>query len=333
VPREGGDVRPHPGSVGGVNRTTTCGNAQYDSGESDSATFFGGGQADNPDCIVAQLWDPLDFGITTTYNISSVCFGNDIDFTGIGGPWPNRWRIHPDNAGAPDLATVLATGVVSTGDGTGEVSFPVTVNLGAGELFWVVLQGDNTSGCCTGEDFNLEFDFNDTPTQSYRNNCDGVGGLILTTLGEWVIHTTLAPANLTCDTTDNSGLPANCAPSVSDLPELQLKVDKNGSLVDLTFQDAGSSFDYNVYVSTEKESIVSDPFNVESPDGKRTCGATTVDNGPTLTIVGYNIEAGLSASNIHHILVGASSSIHNGTLGSNSLEGDRTATSYCATFP
>jgi hypothetical protein len=145
--------------------------------------------------------------------------------------------------------------------------------------------------------------------------------------GEYVIHTTLVAGGLICDANDNSSLEATCAPEVSEPSGRQLTVDKNGSLLDLNFEDVGA-LDYNVYTSTAKESLVSDPFDVETPAGKRDCAETTVDNGADRTIVGYDVETGLNPTNLYYFLIGASSLVHNGTLGNN-FEGERAATSYC----
>ena len=84
---------------------------------------------------------------------------------------------HPDNGGLPNDAIVLADGIVSTGDGAGQVEFNLgsPVVMGAGEKFWVIVRGD--AGCCDGEDFNLEVDQTTPPVQSFRNACDGLVNL------------------------------------------------------------------------------------------------------------------------------------------------------------
>ncbi len=300
-------------------RDTTCGNAQYDDGVSETASWFGGGNAGNSGCILGELFDPLDFGVLTNYDIDAVCFGNDIDF---GGPWPNRWRVHPDNGGLPNDAITLAEGIVSTGNGTGQVQFNTTISMNASEKFWVIMRGD--AGCCNGEDFNLEIDTTTVPaSQSFRtsNSCLGVADLTIQSGGEFVIHPTLTPTagGLVCDPNDNSGLPRACP--------LELTVSKNGSLVDLTFDDAGA-LDYNVYVSTQSESVTATPFDVENPDGKRDCSQATVDLGDTRTLTGYDVESSLGASNEFYIIVAVDVG-GAGTIGKNTAEGERSATSFC----
>lgn len=305
----------------------TCGNSQYDDGTAEDAAWFNGGQAGNPDCILGQVWDPADFGLFGDYLIESVCFDNSINF---GGPWPNHWYIHPDVGGLPDDATILADGVVSTGDGAGEVEFNLgsPIAMGAAERFWVILRGD--PGCCNAEDFNLELDLNTPSIQSFRNNCNGVAGLTIAATGEYVIHTTLAPdVTYACDTNDNSGLTPVCALPVSEAPGTQMLVGRSGALVDLLFENVGA-FNYNVFVSTAPETLTLLPFDVDSPDGKLDCAVANTDLGATRSVAGYNLEAGIgTASDLFFILIGTDSGVQNGSLGTNSVEGERAATSYC----
>ena len=115
-----------------------------------------------------------------------------------------------------------------------------------------------------------------------------------------------------------------CAPSVSNLI-----VEQAGSLVNLVFDDGGD-FDYDVFVSTAPQTTLAEPFNVESPDGKRDCSTGTTDLGATRTITGYDVEASVGASNLYLILIGTHSGADNGSLGDNSPEGERRASSRCA---
>jgi hypothetical protein len=118
------------------------------------------------------------------------------------------------------------------------------------------------------------------------------------------------------------------APEVSDDPAHPFTIGKNGSLVDLTFEDVGA-YNYNVYVSAYPETLLADPFDVESPNGKHDCSQATSDMGAMRLISGYDVEAGLNPSTIFYLLIGADNGSANGSLGANSVEGDREASSHC----
>jgi hypothetical protein len=190
--------KPDTATDGGID-VAVCGNAQYDDGDPETSSWFNGGQAGNEDCILAEFFEPGDFGILANYEISLVCFGNEIDW---GGPWPNRWRIHPDNGGVPDDTVTLAEGIMTTGDGLGQDEHPISpaIQMGAGDPFWVVVRGD--ASCCDGEDFNVDLDQTTSTGHRYGNGCDGLSGLAQAADSEFVIHTTLTEtASFACDAT------------------------------------------------------------------------------------------------------------------------------------
>ena len=137
-------------------------------------------------------------------------------------------------------------------------------------------------------------------------------------------NATLNVQTTQCDT----GSCCNAVPEVSGGAENQLTLQLSGGLVDLTFEDAGD-YNYNVYVSTQPESIAADPFDVESPNGKHDCALATSDLGATRSITAYDVESGINASTIYYILVGADNGGGNGPLGDNTAEGERTASSHC----
>jgi len=208
--------KPDTFTDGGID-VAVCGNAQYDDGDPETSSWFNGGQAGNPDCILAELFEPGDFSILAAYEISSICFGNELDW---GGPWPNRWRIHPDNGGVPDDTVTLAEGVLTTGDGTGqdEQAINPPVQMGAGDSFWVLIRGD--AGCCDGQDFNVDLDQSTSTGHRYGNACDGLTGLAQAADSEFVIHTTLAEtASFVCDTTVRPD-PEVCGLVVDDVGNL-----------------------------------------------------------------------------------------------------------------
>ena len=152
-------------------RTTTCGNAAYDNGESADAAWFGGGMAGDPDFMMGVLFNLADFGFTAgAVEIVSLCAGNDIDY---GGPWSNVVFIYPDNGGVPNDGTVLGQGTISTGNGAGqdEVTLAAPVTLGGD--FWLMNRGDASVGAT---DFNMEFDAGPGAHHSYISNT-GIGGL------------------------------------------------------------------------------------------------------------------------------------------------------------
>ncbi|MDH3785467.1 MAG: hypothetical protein OEV00_09100, partial [Acidobacteriota bacterium] len=318
-----------------VNATrAVCGNAQYDNGTADTAEWFNGGMAGNTDCAMGQLWNASDFGIVGDYEVTAICIDNSINF---GGPWPNHWYMHPDLAGAPDFGTILADGILSSGDGAGQVEFPLPAPVGftAGQNYWIVVRGDPV--CCSGEDFNLEVDQVTAAVQSFRNDCDGVANMTTPSTGEYVIHSTIFASNLVCDTTDNSGLPTSCATSVSEPGSSPLLVSRIpgpvNNIVDLEFEDAGSVFDYNVFVSNSASSLAAAPFDVEGPNGRKDCAVVTSDLGATREITGYDVGAGITGNDLVFILVGTSTAVHNGPLGDNTPEGARNSTSLCVAVP
>ncbi len=121
------------------------------------------------------------------------------------------------------------------------------------------------------------------------------------------------------------------APEVSPPsdPAHHLVVVKNGSGVDLQFQEVASS-NYNVYVSTSPNTH---PFAVASSStGKKDCAATTTSiAGGMLQVTGYAVESGITATaSVYYILVTADNGpATEGPLGSDSQLVERTADGYC----
>ncbi len=279
-----------------------CGNAFYDDGDPETSAWFGGGQAGDPDCIMAELYDPADFGFLGAYDITDICFGNEIDWGGTG-PWPNRWRIHPDNgAGLPDDTVTLAEGILTTGDGAGQEEQIITpsITMGAGQPFWVVVRGD--AGCCSGQDFNVDLDQSTTTGHHYRNGCDGLAGLAPAADSELVIHTTLLPVGLECDTTVRAD-PDLCG----------LVVDKAGNLtefcgdgdmnvepteiwdVDITLQKKGAGD----AVATQADLVVNlgSAVNATVSGNPGVYGTITGSGGTATSTYRFTVDAGAACIN------------------------------------
>ncbi|MCK5378431.1 MAG: hypothetical protein KAJ78_03465 [Acidobacteria bacterium] len=174
----------------------TCGepvegcNALYDDGNSSDAAWFGGGLAGNPNFMMAVHFRLSDFGYQPgQVEITGFCAGNDLDLTGIGGPWANRVFVYPDDSGRPDDSVVLGQGDISTGDGTGLV----TVTFGAPVLlngdFWVINRGDPAHA---GVDFNMEIDSAANVGRSFVSGT-GIAGLALTDSGNYILRANLQP--------------------------------------------------------------------------------------------------------------------------------------------
>jgi hypothetical protein len=153
----------------------SCGNAGYDDDTAVNAAFFGGGQAGDPDSMFAVRFRLADFGYPPGgVRITGFCASNSIDFSGVGGPWPNEVFIYPDGGGVPDDSVVLAQGTILTGDGTGDslVALPEPVVLDGD--FWLVVRGDPMHA---GEDFNVEHDSGPNVGASYISDGGGIAGL------------------------------------------------------------------------------------------------------------------------------------------------------------
>ena len=164
------------------NRDTTCGTAFYDDGTSEDASFFGGGQAGDPNQMFGVLFQLDDFGfVPGSVRINGFCAGNDISF--FGGPWPNRVVLYPDIGGIPNEATELASGIISTGDGGGQVTVAFADITLDGD-FWLMNRGDVS---LAGEDFNMEIDLNTVATGNSFFSQTGIGGLT-PSMGNYVLH-------------------------------------------------------------------------------------------------------------------------------------------------
>jgi hypothetical protein len=174
------------GGGGGGGGGSDCGNAFYDNGTTDTAVFFGGGFAGDPDYMFAVKFELADFGFTPgNTQITGFCASNQKSFTG--GPWPNEVFIYPDSGGLPDDSVILGQGTILTGDGGGwyevTLSSPVTLN---GD-FWLVNRGDSQ---WEGEDFNMERDIGPSVSQSYLSGT-GVANLGLEEDGNYMLRATL----------------------------------------------------------------------------------------------------------------------------------------------
>lgn len=161
------------GARAGKALTTTCGNAAYDDGESDSVFWFGGGQAGDPDNLLAVRFSLQDFGYSPgTVALAGFCVGNDL-VVDQGMPQSTEVFVYPDLNGVPDESTVLVQATVVTGDGSGqfEVSLmnPVTLN---GD-FWIVNRGDASHA---GGSFAAEADVDSGAGASFVSD-GGVAGL------------------------------------------------------------------------------------------------------------------------------------------------------------
>jgi hypothetical protein len=161
--------------VDGKDPNVSC-NVGYDDGTAETAAFFGGGQAGNPDYMFAVRFALDDFEfVPGLAQVAGFCASNQITFPG--GPWPNEVFIYPDSEGLPDDSTVLGQGTVVTGDGSvGQwydvmLAQPVTLD---GD-FWLTLRGDPQ---WSGEDFNMEAD-QTSPTGNSYLSASGVLNLLV----------------------------------------------------------------------------------------------------------------------------------------------------------
>lgn len=123
---------------------------------------------------------------------------------------------------------------------------------------------------------------------------------------------------------------ATTVPEVSDDPVHQLTLQRNGTGVDLRFEDTGSSH-YDLYVSTSPHT---NPFAVASPGaGKKVCalsGLVPAGNG-MLQLTGYDLSAGIAGSpQVLFVLVTADNGPSaEGSLGKTSAGVVRTVDSAC----
>jgi len=169
---------------------STCGNAFYDNGISVNAHFFeGGGHAGDSNYLFALKIELADFGFTPSdTQITSFCVGNQIDYTGAGGPWSNEVFIYPDSGGLPDESTVLGQGTIVTGDGGGwyKVTLPTPVLLNGD--FWLANRGHIEHA---GTDFNMEIDTPGPSTNSYASSGGGIAGLSQSDNVNYMLRATL----------------------------------------------------------------------------------------------------------------------------------------------
>ncbi|MBY6203943.1 hypothetical protein [Halomonas denitrificans] len=134
-----------------------CGDLAYDDGVAETSIFFGGGQAGEPDHFLGVRFELDDFDLEAgRVLLTGFCISNSLDFSAVGGPWPNEVYVYRDIDGEPDLGDPQRNATVITGDGTGQVEItfesPWIVD---DPVFWIMVQGDPRHA---GEDFNVESD-------------------------------------------------------------------------------------------------------------------------------------------------------------------------------
>ena len=168
---------------------TGC-NAFYDNGNSADAAYFGGGLAGNPNYMMAVHFRLSDFAYQPgQVEITGFCAGNDLDLSGLGGPWTNRVFVYADASGQPDASVVLGQGDISTGDGTGMVTVTLPSPVRLNGDFWVINRGDPAH---TGVDFNMEFDPVPNVGRSFVSST-GISGLTLADSGNYILRANLQP--------------------------------------------------------------------------------------------------------------------------------------------
>ncbi len=150
----------------------SCGNAAYDDGTPVGTADFGGGLAGDPTHMLAVRFRLQDLGYAPGQTrLIGICASNQIAVAG--GPFTNKVLVYPDKDGLPDARVVLAQGLITTGNGSGDsvVTFihPVTLT---GD-FWVVVRG---AAATSGESFNLEYDAGPNTGASFSSDT-GVAGL------------------------------------------------------------------------------------------------------------------------------------------------------------
>ena len=103
---------------------------------------------------------------------------------------------------------------------------------------------------------------------------------------------------------------------------------RNGSNVDITFDEMGTYNYYNIYVSNVANTH---PFAVNAgADGHVNCNVVTTDNGTTRTVGNFDLSTGITgATDTLFFLITADHGASEGTLGSDSTPLARTADSNC----
>ncbi len=134
-----------------------CGDLAYDDGVAEDSIFFGGGQAGEPDHFLGVRFELEDFDLEAgRVLLTGFCISNSLDFSAVGGPWPNEVYVYRDIEGEPDLSDPQRNATVVTGDGTGQVEVTfATPWIVDDPVFWIMVQGDPVHA---GEDFNVESD-------------------------------------------------------------------------------------------------------------------------------------------------------------------------------
>jgi hypothetical protein len=150
----------------------SCGNAGYDNDTAETAAWFNGGLAGEPDYMFGVRFELADFGyLPGEAEIAGFCASNTIAFTG--GPWPNEVFIYPDDGGSPDDSQILGQGTISTGDGSGDAAVMLDQPVVLNGDFWLINRGDPMHA---GEDFNMEFDAGPNTGNSLVSS-EGIGSL------------------------------------------------------------------------------------------------------------------------------------------------------------
>jgi len=129
---------------------------------------------------------------------------------------------------------------------------------------------------------------------------------------------------------------ASCfeAPEVSGHPAHTMTLSKSlgdPDLVDLRFEDVGAA-GYNVYVSKFPETLSGNPFDLAADSGERHCAVSVQpDGGEMLLAREEDLDLGITDWTVLYILVSADNGMGSeGSLGSNTVEGEREASNYCA---
>ena len=129
---------------------------------------------------------------------------------------------------------------------------------------------------------------------------------------------------------------ANCgtAPEVSDDSAHHMKLTKNGDNVDLLYEDVAATGGYNLYVSKNPETLVANKFDVSDPVNMGRVDCTIPDSpdaGGMRLSSDYDADGALTNWTVLYFLVSADNGGGTeGPLGSNTVEGAREATAYCA---
>jgi hypothetical protein len=160
----------------------SCGNAYYDDGTSVGYAWFGGGEAGDPNYILAVKFNLADFGYQPgKTEITGFCVASAYD---TGQVYPNEVFLYADKDGKPDDSKVLAQGLILTGTAAGDwiVTFDKPVTLDGD--FWLAARGYPPLGTV---DFNVEQDAAPDSGHSYYSTT-GIDGLMPAQMGDLTLR-------------------------------------------------------------------------------------------------------------------------------------------------